>query len=165
MTALAYSILGPASRAILGDSTPSRTGQGLVLTHLPGTPLVLLWPSLTPPQCAAVKAELGRLLARMRSRRFSYYGRPMQHLYILFSAYGIEKFICYASRSEWGDSRVHAMQKNAPDAERAVDLERLQRGDLTGADDWDRPVLTHGDLSDSDILVDPDTLAVTGILD
>ncbi|KAM3533512.1 hypothetical protein MY4038_003195 [Beauveria bassiana] len=157
MTALAYSILGPVSRA--------RTRQGLVLTHLPGTPLVLLWPSLTPPQCAAVKAELGRLLARMRSRRFSYYGRLMQHLYILFSAYGIEKFICYASRSEWGDSRVHAMQKNAPDAEHAVDLERLQRGDLTGADDWDRPVLTHGDLSDSDILVDPDTLAVTGILD
>ncbi len=51
-----------------------------------------------------------------------------------------------------------------PDAERAVKLERVQR-DTTGAGDWDRPVLTYGDLSDRNILVDPDTLAVTGFLD
>ncbi|OAA52568.1 Aminoglycoside phosphotransferase [Beauveria brongniartii RCEF 3172] len=175
MTALAYSILGPCVPRVIsivtypiaasGDSTLNRTKQGLVLTHLPGTPLVHLWPSLTPPQREAVKAELCRLLVRMRSRRFSYYGRPMQQPYLLVSEYGTEEFVCCASRSEWDDSRVHAMQKNASDAERAVDLERVQRGGTTGADDWDRPVLTHGDLSDRNILVDPDTLAVTGFLD
>lgn len=81
----------------------------------------------------------------------------MQHPYVLFSAYSIEKFVCCASRSECDDSRIHAMQRNAPDAERAVDLERVQRVGVTGADDWDRAVLMHGDLSDSNILVDSDT--------
>ncbi|KAM0669345.1 hypothetical protein ACQRIT_004318 [Beauveria bassiana] len=57
------------------------------------------------------------------------------------------------------------MQENAQDTERAVDLEQVHRAGITDADDWDRPVLTHGDFSDSNILVDPDTLAVTGFLD
>ncbi|KAM3516593.1 hypothetical protein NHJ13051_009762 [Beauveria bassiana] len=174
MTALAYSILGPCVPHVVsvvtvptttsGVSALNRTKQGLVLTHQPGTPLAQLWPSLTPPQREAVKAELCRLLVRMRSRRFSYYGRPTQQPYLLFSELGTEKFACCASRLEWDDSRVHALQKYTPDAERAVNLERIQRS-TTGAGDWDRPVLTHGDLSDRNILVDPDTLALTGFLD
>ncbi|KAJ6779591.1 hypothetical protein PWT90_08507 [Aphanocladium album] len=127
-----------------GVSADNRTKHGLVLTHKPGTPLAQLWPSLTPPQREAVKAELCRVLVHMRSRRFSYYGRPTQQPYVLFSELGTEKF------------------KYAPDAERAVSL--AQRG-ITGAGDWDRPVLTHVDLSDRNILVEPDTLAVTGFLD
>lgn len=174
MTALAYSILGPCVPRVVSIvtvpittsavSVDNRTKQGLVLTHQPGTPLVQLWPSLTPPQREAVKAELCRLLVLMRSRRFSYYGRPTQQPYVLFSELGTEKFARCASRLEWDDSRVHALQKYAPDADRAVNLERVQRG-TTGAGDWDRPVLTHGDLSDRNILVDPDTLVVTGFLD
>ncbi|TWU78495.1 hypothetical protein ED733_008971 [Metarhizium rileyi] len=174
MTALAYSILGPCVPRVIsivtfpittsGVSALNRTKQGLVLTHQPGTPLAQLWPSLTPPQREAVKAELCRILVRMRSRRFSYYGRPTQQPYVLFSELSTEKFACCVSRLEWDDSRVHALQKYAPDAERAVNLERVQRG-TTGTGDWDRPVLTHGDLSDRNILVNPDTLAVTGFLD
>lgn len=174
MTALAYSILGPCVPRVVsivtipipnsGISMSKRTRQGVVVTQLPGTPLVQLWPSLTPAQREAIKAELCRLLVRMRARRFSYYGRPTQQPYLLFSEFGTETFASCGSRLEWDDSRVHALQENAPDAERAVKLEQLQRG-AAGAPDWDRPVLTHGDLSDRNILVDPDTFAVTGFLD
>lgn len=100
----------------------------------------------------------------MRSSRFSYYGRPTGQPYLLFSEFGTETYVCCASRSEWDDSRIRALQEHAPDAEYTVALERVQRS-TAGADDWDRPVLTHGDLSDRNILVDPDTLAVTGFLD
>lgn len=174
MTALAHSILGPCVPRVVrlvtlptitsDASTPNRAQQGLILTHLPGTPLVELWPSLTPPQRQTVKAELCRLLVRMRAHHFSYYGRPTRQPYLLFSEFGVEKHPCCASRSEWDDSRVHALQASAPDTERAVALERVQRG-TTGVGDWDRPVLSHGDLSDRNILVDPYTLAVTGFLD
>ncbi|CEJ58477.1 hypothetical protein PMG11_07131 [Penicillium brasilianum] len=151
MTALAHSILGPWA-------------PGLVLTLQPGTPLVELWPLLTPPQRQTVKAELCRLLVRMRTHHFSYYGRTSRQPYLLFSEFGTETHVYCASRLEWDDSRVRALQASAPDAERTVALERVQRG-TTGTGDWDRPVLTHGDLSDRNILVDPSTLAVTGFLD
>lgn len=174
MTALAHSILGPCVPRVIcvvtlpritSDAlTPNRTQQGLVLTHQPGTPLVELWPSLTPLQRQTIKAELCRLLVRMRTHHFSYYGRPTRQPYLLFSEFGIETYVCCASRSEWDDSRVRALQASAPDAEHAVALEQVQRG-TTGAGDWDRPVLSHGDLSDRNILVDPCTLAVTGFLD
>ncbi|KAK1150160.1 hypothetical protein N8T08_000059 [Aspergillus melleus] len=141
-----------------------RTQQGLILTHQPGTPLVELWPSLTPLQRQTIKAELCRLLVRMRTHHFSYYGRPTRQPYLLFSESGTETYVCCASRSEWDDSRVRALQASAPDAECAVALERVQR-DTTGAGDWDRPVLSHGDFSDRNILVDPSTLAVMGFLD
>ncbi|OAA48783.1 Aminoglycoside phosphotransferase [Cordyceps fumosorosea ARSEF 2679] len=174
MTALAYAILGPCVPRVISIVTIpvtnpdapalNHTSHGVVLSHQPGTPLVQLWPSLTAPQREAIKAELCRLLVRMRSRRFCYYGRPTRESYRLFSEFGTEIHPCCASRSEWDDSRVQALRKHAPSAERAADLERVQRGTV-GAEDWDRPVLTHADLSDRNILVDPDTLAVTGFLD
>ncbi|OJJ30562.1 hypothetical protein ASPWEDRAFT_46170 [Aspergillus wentii DTO 134E9] len=170
MTALAYSILGPCVprviRVVTITSTPNRPQQGLILTHLPGTPLVELWPSLTPPQRQTIKEELCRLIVRMRTHNFSYYGRPPRQPYLLFSEFRTETHACCSSRSEWDDSRIRALHASdtAPDAERVAALEQVQRG-TTGTDGWDRPVLSHGDLSDRNILVDPSTLAVTGFLD
>ncbi|KAI3114940.1 hypothetical protein CBS147333_2095 [Penicillium roqueforti] len=174
MTALAHSILGLCVPRVIcvvtipiitsNALTPNRIQQGVVLIRQPGTPLVELWPSLTLLQRQTIKAELCRLLVRMRTHHFSYYGRPTRQPYVLFSEFGTETYVCCASRSEWDDSRVRALQASDPDAERAVALERVQR-DTTGPGDWDRPVLSHGDLSDRNILVDPCTLAVTGFLD
>jgi hypothetical protein len=119
MTVLAHSILGPyvprvvrvvtLPRITSDASTPNRAQQGLVLTHQPGTPLVELYPSLTPPQRQTVKAELRRLLVRMRTHDFSYYSRPTRQPYVLFSEFGIETHAYCASRSEWDDSRVRAL--------------------------------------------------------
>lgn len=176
MTALAYSILGSCVPRVISIVTipiksadvtvPNRTKPGLIITHQPGTPLVILWPSLTSPQREAIKSELCHLLVLMRSHKFSYYGRPTKQPYVFFSELGTDIYTSCSSRLEWDDSRVHALQKYALDAQRLVDLERVQR-DTTGggAGDWDRPVLTHWDLSDRNILVDPDTLIITGFID
>lgn len=174
MTTLARSILGPCvprvvsvvtiPRVICDASTPNHVQQGLVLSYQPGTPLAELWPSLTPSQRQTIKAEVCHLLVRMRTHRFSYYGRPTRQPYLLFSEFGAETHTYCTSRSQWDDSRVRALQASGPDPERTLALERVQRG-TAGADDWDRPVLSHGDLSDRNILVDPSTLTVTGLLD
>ncbi|RDX53215.1 hypothetical protein OH76DRAFT_1399846 [Lentinus brumalis] len=103
----------------------------------------------------------------MRARRFDYYGRPCRQPYIIDSAEeGPATHVCCMSRSEWDESRVRALQvsRRAPPTDRALALQRLQR-ETNGANGWDRPVLTHGDLSDRNILVDPDTLAITGFID
>jgi hypothetical protein len=100
----------------------------------------------------------------MRAHPFSYYGRPSREPYVLFSIYGPKIHECCISRSEWDDSRASALYAAAPDVEWAVALEKVQRG-TSGAGDWDRPVLTHMDLSDRNILVDHRTLTVIGFLD
>ena len=168
MTMLARSTLGPCVPRVTCVVKLPRM-MGLILSRQPGTPLVELWPSLTPLQRQTVKAELCRLLVQMRTHHFSYYGRPSQQPYLLFSEFGTETHVYCTSRSEWDDSRVRALQTctlqaSDPDTERAVTLEQVQR-DTTGPGGWDRPVLVHGDLSDRNILVDPETLVVTGFLD
>ncbi|KAI0708560.1 hypothetical protein C8Q76DRAFT_745063 [Earliella scabrosa] len=174
MTSLAHSILGPCVPGVISvvtltnassdASKPARVQQGLILTRQPGTPLVELWPELSQSQRETIKSHLCDLLIRMRARQFPYYGRPGHQPYVLVSEFGAETHAYCMSRSEWDDSRIHALLAVAPDAARASDLERVQR-ETKGADNWDRPVLTHGDLSDRNILVDPDTLALTGLLD
>lgn len=177
MTALAHSILGNCVPRVVrfvtisrivsdasNPSTPITPRHGLVLTRQPGTPLVELWPSLIPSQRETVKTELCRLLVHMRASRFAYYGRPTRRPYLLFSEFGTETHAFCTSRAKWDASRIRALHASATDTERAVALERVQRA-ATGPGGWDRPVLTHGDLSDRNILVDPHTLAVTGFLD
>lgn len=175
LTALAHSIVGQCVPQVISFVTistgpsqdseaPSDDRTGLILAYLPGVPLAELWPSLTSSQREAVKSELCGLLVRMRSQPFSYYGRPTRQPYLLFSEISTETYESCDSRSGWDDSRVGALQEHTANAQVAVDLERIQRS-TNGAKDWDRPVLTHGDLSDRNILVDPDSLAVTGFLD
>lgn len=69
---------------------------------------------------------------RMRTHHFSYYGRPTRQPYLLFSEFGVETYGCCASRSEWDDSRVRALQASAPDEETAelrLDSLALRRGE------------------------------------
>ncbi|KAK2759116.1 hypothetical protein FQN54_003215 [Arachnomyces sp. PD_36] len=176
MTALAHSTLGSCVPRVVSvvtvlnevtdfdGSVSTRAREGLLLTRQPGTPLVEIWPSLISSQRETVKNELCNLLVRMRARRFTYYGRPSQKPYLFFTEFGKETHVYCTSRSEWDDSRVRALHASEADIERVISLERIQR-DTSIDDDWDRPVLTHGDLSDRNILVDPSTLAVVGFLD
>ncbi|KAL3478423.1 hypothetical protein BJX99DRAFT_224468 [Aspergillus californicus] len=176
MTMLARSILGPCVPRVVTHVTISKENfpvdhpveQGIVLAILPGKPLVEIWPSLTPSQRQTIKAGLCRLVVSMRKHKFSYYGRPAQQPYVIYTDISVETYDYCTSRSEWDDSRVRALHAppydNTPDADLVVALERVQRG-TTGPSGWDRPVLTHVDLSDRNILVDPVTLAITGFLD
>ncbi|GJE92827.1 aminoglycoside phosphotransferase family protein [Phanerochaete sordida] len=109
----------------------------------------------------------------MRARRFDYYGSPARQPYVLFNFFGPVVHEYCPSRADWDASRIRALRaatrpaKCAYDplpADRVPTLERAQR-ETKGTDGWDRPVLMHGDLSDRNIIVDPDTPAITGLID
>ncbi|TFY58373.1 hypothetical protein EVJ58_g6453 [Rhodofomes roseus] len=168
MTALARSILGPIVPEVLGVitiSNPPPERHGLLLARQPGTPLITLWSSLSPMQRGEVKGRLCDLMLRMRRCRFSYYGRPGGLPYTTKTEFGVTQHTFCTTRAEWDESRIQALRVVAPtlgvDEPRRLALEQVQRE--TTCDD--RPVLTHGDLSDRNILVDPDTLEVTGFID
>ena len=170
MTALAQAILGACVPRVVSIVTiPSKSRntdarQGLILTRQPGRPIVELWPSLSPSQRKVVKTNLRDLLIKMRLSVFAHYGRPAGQPYVLNTEMRPDKYAYCNTRSKWDDSRVRAMHFYSSDARRLNTLEQVQRG-VTGMKDWDRPVLTHGDLSDRNILVHPHTLKVTGFLD
>ncbi|KAI1798366.1 hypothetical protein LXA43DRAFT_1070347 [Ganoderma leucocontextum] len=155
MTALARSILGSCVPRVVSVVTIPRGATDL-------------WPSLRPSQRETIKSNLCHLLVPMRAQRFTYYGRPARQPYLLFSEISAEEHAWSASRAAWDDSRVRALHasptSSALGAKRVLALERVQR-ETAGAQGWDRPVLTHGDLSDRNILVDPATLTITGLLD
>ncbi|EPS95490.1 hypothetical protein FOMPIDRAFT_1019415 [Fomitopsis schrenkii] len=167
MTSLAHSILGGVVPKVLGvvsiSDQPGRTG--LILQRQRGTLLVELWPTLSPEKRMIVKDRLRDLLVRMRKHPLDYYGRPGGRPYTTFTTFdAIDHAFC-TTRTEWDESRIQALRKVASDigvdeAQRLA-LEQVERG--TRFDD--RPVLTHGDLSDRNFLADPDTLEITGIID
>ncbi|KZT65064.1 hypothetical protein DAEQUDRAFT_731794 [Daedalea quercina L-15889] len=168
ITALARSIIGPIVPHVLGVvsiSDPKEKREGLLLSRQPGTSLDALWPSLSPTQRATVKAKLCELLLRMRRHRFSYYGRPGEQPYITTTDSGVEQHTFCTTRIEWDDSRIRALRKAAPglgiDEARRLFLEQVQHENVC---DY-RPVLTHEDLAPRNLLVDPETLEVTGFLD
>ncbi|OAL70346.1 hypothetical protein A7D00_5312 [Trichophyton violaceum] len=170
MTVLGRSIVGPSVPRVDCIVTISaleshlEPQQGILMSRQPGTPLVEIWPTLSPSQRKSIKEELCRMLVRMRMPKFTYYGRPGRHPYTLLGVYSKETHAFCASRTEWDESRIQALRASEAGAERIAALEKVQR-DTTGTPGWDRPVLTHGDVSDRNILIDSDTLAVTGFID
>ncbi|EIW63443.1 uncharacterized protein TRAVEDRAFT_86823, partial [Trametes versicolor FP-101664 SS1] len=175
MTAFAHSALGECVPRVISvvalslettDATqPPCVQKGLILTLKPGKPLEEIWPSLSSPQRETVKSQLCDLLLRLRARQYDYYDRPGRKPYVLYFMTGPRTYTCCTSRAEWDESRLCALR--APEGvpvDRVPLLGQVQR-ETRGADGWDRPVLTHGDLSDRNIIVDPDTLAITGLID
>nr|POE89897.1 hypothetical protein CFP56_20366 [Quercus suber] len=175
MTRLAHDLLGPDAPRLcaLVAITETPAWNGIQITRQPGSPLVDLWPAFTLEQRTVVRAGLKALLVRMRLPRehLNYYGRPGEQPYLIASTLDRdESFAFCRTRSEWDMSRVRALYAAAPKAEITEDrvhtLERIQYE--TGAGDAplvDRPIFTHGDLSDRNILVDPTTLEITGLID
>ena len=101
----------------------------------------------------------------MRAYHFTYYGRPRRQPYVFIELDGAKKHAYCTSRTEWDNSRVRALQNSSTsDAKLVSTLGSVQRS-ISGPNGWDRPVLTHGDLSSRNILVHPHTLEVTGFLD
>ena len=175
MTALAHLILGSRVPSVLADVTiadPSSPAHGILVTRLHGTPLSELRSVLTPAQLATAKESLVDTLVRMRTPRFSLYGRPGPTAYVTPSVFGPVTHAVCATRAEWNESRVRALHSAAApeslvefDLERLPALEQVLREAGAGLPSVDAPVLTHGDLSDRNVLIDPETFAVTGLLD
>lgn len=176
MTRLAHSILPsvvPSLIAIVNINDRPRT-RGLLLARRCGAPLAELWPTLSPVEKETVKSNLTRLLVRMRApnKRLSFYGRPGLQPYITPNELGapVKHAFC-RSRTDWDTSRIGALVSAARDLgmdeNRTQQLKRLQCETASNyrLPQVDRPVLVHGDLSDRNILVDPETLEVSGFLD
>lgn len=178
MTDLAHDLLGsivPRVDALVSISD-SPGNHGILITRQRGVPLVELWPSLSLVQREKVRRSLVELLHRMRRDvdRFDYYGRPGRQPYFTMSQpeFGSDddRHDFCQNRTEWDDSRLRALRLAAPEVElsedRARDLERVQRGTSSSSSGLVyRPVLTHGDLSDGNILLDAETLEITGLID
>ncbi|CAD0093461.1 unnamed protein product [Aureobasidium mustum] len=174
MTALAHNILGKVVPNVSGlVHIADLQDQGLLLDHQPGIPLVELWSTLSPTEQATVTKSLVDLLVRMRAPRegLDYYGRPNGQPYITLSELGPNDTHSYChTYQEWSASRVHALHKSMEESEideaRVQELEHIQQETTAEKKTLiDLPVLTHGDLSDRNILVDPSTLQVTGLID
>nr|POE87427.1 hypothetical protein CFP56_30016 [Quercus suber] len=121
---------------------------------------------------SVVKSNLAMLLVRMRAPRgrFNYYGRPGTQPYITLSEFGPNNTHDFCgTRLDWDASRVRAVKTAALETEVLDDriraLERVQHETGVGATLVDDPVLTHGDFSGRNILLDPTTLDVTGFID
>ena len=178
MTDLAHDLLGsivPRVDALVSISD-SPGNHGILITRQRGVPLVELWPSLNPVQRGKVRRSLVELLHGMRKDvdRLDYYGRPGKQPYITMSQpeFGTDddRHDFCQNRAEWDDSRLRALRVAAPEVElsedRVRDLERVQRGTSSRSSGLVyRPVLTHGDLSDGNILLDAETLEITGLID
>ncbi|KAK2731182.1 hypothetical protein FQN57_003544 [Myotisia sp. PD_48] len=108
-----------------------------------------------------IKTSLSQVLVHMREHSFLYYGRPKQQPYVSITN------ILAASLTNSG--MTHALRHctllalGGPGTfSRAL---KLMQHNTSGPDGWDRPVFSHGDLSDRNILIDPDSLKITGFLD
>jgi len=175
MTQLAHDILGTVVPSLTGmvQVADPPAQQGLLLTRQPGTSLVELWPTLSPADRATVKMNLAELLVHMRAPReeLDYYGRPGQRPYITPSDTGPPDAHTFCrTPSEWNTSRARALYSSAKDSgindDRVRELEHLQQDlVISGATLVAPPVLTHGDLSNRNILVETSTLQITGLID
>ncbi|KAH0361813.1 hypothetical protein KCU65_g8435, partial [Aureobasidium melanogenum] len=174
MTALAHEILGKVVPSVSGlVSIDDLQEQGILIDRQPGVPIVEIWSTLNPTDQATVVKSLVDLLVRMRAPReeLNYYGRPNERPYVTLNELGPNHTHHFCrTYEEWSASRVDALKRFAEDSEideaRIQELEHVQHE--TSAEKTslvDLPVLTHGDLSDRNILVDPSTLQVTGLID
>ncbi|CAD0087968.1 unnamed protein product [Aureobasidium vineae] len=175
MTALAHKILGkfvPNVSGLVRIANPPYE-QGMLLERQPGIPLVELWPTLDLTDQAKVTRSLVDLLVRMREPReeLNYYGRPNGQPYVTPSEFGPHDThpFCHTYQ-EWNASRARALHNFAGesgiDEARIQELDQVQQETFAGKTSLSElPVLTHGDLSDRNILIDPSTLQVTGLID
>ncbi|CAK3807705.1 Hypothetical predicted protein [Lecanosticta acicola] len=174
MTKFAHGLLGsvvPHLKAFVSITGPPEREE-IIIARQHGVPLVELWPTLSSAQRATVKNNLVSLIISMRTSDecLRYYGRPGGQPYITQPEFGPndKHDVCH-TRSDWNASRVRALRSSASDAEIDEDrirvLERVQYETGVEAVLVERSTLTHGDLSHRNILLDPSTLEITGLID
>jgi aminoglycoside phosphotransferase (APT) family kinase protein len=128
----------------------------LVTSYLPGERGDLLLPTLDD----ARRAELGRRiglvaadLAGMPTLRAGMFGDPDLGLVAFGGTDGLPGFVDdHASALAWDPSLLEGLRRVAEDAQVLLDT-------------MGRTCVVHSDLNPKNVLVDPDTLAVTGVLD
>jgi aminoglycoside phosphotransferase (APT) family kinase protein len=131
----------------------------LVTSFLPGERLDLCLPGLSPERRAALGAELGRILGRLAQMPFLDGGTFVD------GSLRIEPFPAAADLPEWvaghrGSTALAEWSEPEYDA-----LVALADHAQTLLDRVDRACLVHSDFNPKNLLVDPATCRVTGLLD
>ncbi|GAA5917091.1 hypothetical protein JCM6882_009493 [Rhodosporidiobolus microsporus] len=126
----------------------------LFLTHVPGLSLESQWPSLSPSTRSSVLTQLATILRTLRSFTAPYIGRlnETQSFQVPW-----RPSAPYRTREEYLRGLRAAAPVEASRWETGGDLASLLEPPTTASEDDDRPlgVLTHGDVSARNILVDP----------
>ncbi|KAL6310212.1 hypothetical protein BKA93DRAFT_924484 [Sparassis latifolia] len=137
------------------------SGSAILSDRVQGVPLSTLWNDISASQRTTIKNQLCDVLLAMRKPSFEYAGRPGRRPYVLPTVLASSAYDFCSDLEAWNESRARAIVGNVADARRAESLcEQQYKLVVT-----DRFVLTHGDLSDRNIIVEPDTLNIVGLLD
>ena len=127
----------------------------LIVSRLPGERLDLLMPTLQQDQLARVGTELGTLVGRL--------GHMVQPRPGVFT----DRSLALAAPPRELRDLPAWVEFHSQDLEYALveDLRRVADDAQDLLDDERRACLVHSDLNAKNLLVDPDTLEVTGVLD
>ena len=172
MTSFAHTVLGscvPRLVSVVSITGPP-TFTGTIYTRVPGIHLPFdVLDNLQPEQYEILLENLCATLVELRKRQFNYYGRPGERPYLTDTQLAkVPQAVCM-TRGEWNSARIRAL-RNPPETShfnpsQLPVLEHVQHTAGSALPTVEVPVLTHGDLSWRNILFDPVTLKVTGIID
>jgi aminoglycoside phosphotransferase (APT) family kinase protein len=147
----------PVSRVL--DAKPDGTPDDppYVLTErLPGVNLETYLPTASEEQRRRVGEQLGQLLVRLSGMPFLTYGE------FVGRELSIDPFDPGDLR-QWFDDRAEAIALKPDQVESLYAV--LDRADDLAADGADRICLVHSDFNPKNLLVDPETAVVTGLID
>ncbi|KAK2880085.1 hypothetical protein FQN49_000599 [Arthroderma sp. PD_2] len=166
MTALARRVLQDSSKVPRVYSfIQMPNNSAILMDRISGVPLSTVWDDISEEQRLNVTDQLYDILLAVRRPVFEYAGRPDHKPYILPNTeLGSDAHDFCANIEAWNASRARAIMANTVDSPQAAAFRDQQYQLVTGTA-ADRFVLTHGDLSDRNIIVDPDSLNITGIID
>ena len=135
---------------------PEADLPGLLVTSLlPGERLDLVLPTLTPDGLRLVGERLGTLLGRL-----GHMVQPRPGLFADRSLRIVEPPLAWRDLPGWLDEHAEKLDRDTAEGLRPV-VETAQ--DLLDEDR--RACLAHADLNPKNLLVDPETLEITGVLD
>ncbi|RBR14591.1 hypothetical protein FVER53590_06747 [Fusarium verticillioides] len=157
--AATHGVLAPKVRGVYNIVTKRPIARVMVSDRVPGVPLVNVWQKMSEAEQASIKEQLRAQIKQMRSLLQPYIGRiakqPIRNIYNTTFVRHCGPFEDEESFDEWCLSRLSGGTIQRWKWKKV--LER-QRRKSTG-----RFVLTHGDLSPRNIMVDGST--ITGIVD
>ncbi|KAF5666403.1 hypothetical protein FHETE_6287 [Fusarium heterosporum] len=157
--AATHGVLAPKVRGVYDIITKRPIARVMISERVPGVPLVDVWQNMSQTEQASIKEQLKVQIQQMRKLVQPYIGRldrqPTRNIYNTTFVRHCGPFEGEEAFDNWCLSRLYGGTFQRWKWKRV--LER-QRRKSTG-----RFVLTHGDLSPRNILVDGNT--ITGIID
>ncbi|KAF5969527.1 phosphotransferase [Fusarium coicis] len=157
--AATHGVLAPQVRGVYDIITRRPIARVMISERVPGEPLVDVWQNMSEAEQTSVKEQLRAQMKQMRTLTQPYIGRidkqPTRNIYNTTFVRHCGPFEDEESFDEWCLARLSGGSLQRWKWKRVLEKQRRKS---TG-----RFVLTHGDLSPRNIMVDGST--ITGIID